>query len=104
MRANGFEWWVWAAAVPERVVAPGEAEAQKAALKTSWELVCVLDFLSTFQPYLNLDHLQFSAEELESALVLSNGTGGLLVDLHIVRCHPFHLQQSFPGQDGGKQT
>ena len=36
-------------AVPERVVSVEEEAAQKAALKTDWELVAVLDFLSLFQ-------------------------------------------------------
>ena len=66
-------------------MAPEAEREQKERLKTSWELVSVLDFLSTFQPYMtSWGDLQFSAEELESALVLSNGTGGLLADLHIV--------------------
>lgn len=42
--------------MPERVVSPKEEAEQKAALKTDWELVVVLDFLSLFQvpchPYL----------------------------------------------------
>lgn len=62
-----------------------EEEAQKARLKTSWELITILDFLSIFQPYLRLEHLQFSADELASALILNNGTSGLLPELHIVR-------------------
>ena len=75
-------------AVPERVVASEEEREQKEMLKTSWELISVLDFLSTFHPYMaSMANLQFSAEELESALVLSNGTGGLLADLHIVSSH-----------------
>ena len=61
-----------------------EEKEQKESLKTSWELVAVLDFLSAFQPYLGLDQLNFSAEELESCLVLNNGTSGLLPELHIV--------------------
>ena len=76
---------MWIPAVPERVVGLEEERQQKEMLKTSWELVSVLDFLSTFHPYMaSMGSLQFSAEELESALVLSNGTGGLLADLHIV--------------------
>lgn len=67
-----------------------EEAAQKERLTTSWELIAVLDFLSIFQPYLKLDHLSFSAEELESALVLNNGTSGLLPELHIV-CSPVAL-------------
>lgn len=63
---------------------PEEEQEQKERLKTSWELVAILDFLSIFQPYLALDHLNFSAEELESCLVLNNGTSGLLAELHIV--------------------
>ena len=71
-------------AVPPRVVLPEEEQAQKATLKTSWQLIAILDFLSIFQPYLKLEHLQFSADELASALILNNGTSGLLPELHIV--------------------
>ena len=61
-----------------------EEQEQKEMLKTSWELVAILDFLSVFQPYLGLEQLNFSTEELESCLVLNNGTSGLLPELHIV--------------------
>ena len=71
-------------AVPERVISIEEEKEQKEKLKTSWELVAILDFISTFQPYLNLHHLNFSAEELESCLVLNNGSSGLLPELHMV--------------------
>lgn len=67
---------------------PEEESMQKERLKTSWELVTILDFLSIFQPYLNLQHLNFSAEELESCLVLNNGASGLLPELHMVILHP----------------
>lgn len=75
-------------AVPDRPVSPEEEQEQKERLKTSWELVAVLDFLSIFQPYLNLQHLNFSAEELESCLVLNNGSSGLLPELHMVISEP----------------
>ena len=71
-------------AVPERSVPPLEEQEQKVKLKTCWELVAILDFLSIFQAYLNLQHLNFSAEELESCLVLNNGTSGLLPEIHMV--------------------
>ena len=40
--------------------------------------------MTVVQDHLGLHHLQFSAEELESCLVLNNGTSGLLPNLHIV--------------------
>ena len=74
---------------------PAELEReQKENLKTSWEIAAVLDFLAVFRPYLNLEHLNFSAEELESCIVLNNGTSGLLPEIHIVSCLLFLLLPS----------
>ena len=71
-------------AVPERMVSDERLEEERAWLKTNWEFIVVLDFLAAFQDYLGMEQLRFSAEELESSMILSNGTSGLLVDVHLV--------------------
>ncbi|KAH9624449.1 hypothetical protein KSS87_008879 [Heliosperma pusillum] len=48
-------------------------------LRSMWELASILHFLHLFRPLLNIT-IEFSAEELESALLTPNGTLG---DVHI---------------------
>ncbi|XP_074316971.1 DDT domain-containing protein DDR4-like [Silene latifolia] len=48
-------------------------------LRSMWELASILHFLHVFRPLLNIT-VEFSAEELESALLTPNGTLG---DVHI---------------------
>lgn len=48
-------------------------------LRSMWELASVLNFLHVFRPLLNI-HIEFSAEEFETALINPNDTLG---DIHI---------------------
>ncbi|RWR82783.1 DDT domain-containing protein DDR4 isoform X1 [Cinnamomum micranthum f. kanehirae] len=58
---------------------PLPSEIPQRELRSMWELASVLHFLHTFRPFLNIG-IEFSAEELESALITPNG---ILDDIHI---------------------
>ncbi|KAL5722488.1 hypothetical protein ACHQM5_006004 [Ranunculus cassubicifolius] len=54
-------------------------ELPRLSLRSMWELASVLNFLNVFRPLLNIK-VEFSAEELETALLTPNST---LEDIHI---------------------
>ncbi|KAH9330665.1 hypothetical protein KI387_002773, partial [Taxus chinensis] len=58
---------------------PPESQKERWRLRSMWELAAVLNFLHVFRPVLNIS-LEFSAEELETALVTPNN---ILSQLHI---------------------
>ncbi|XP_073005981.1 DDT domain-containing protein DDR4 [Typha latifolia] len=58
---------------------PVPAELPQWKLRSMWELASVLDFLHIFRPLLNIA-VEFSAEELEMALISPNST---LYDVHM---------------------
>jgi hypothetical protein len=57
-----------------RNLSPEEAAAQLAQIRGMWELGAVVEFLSTFRPWLGLTAL-YPLADLEQALVESPGTG-----------------------------
>ncbi|KAF5730110.1 hypothetical protein HS088_TW20G00480 [Tripterygium wilfordii] len=58
---------------------PEPSQLPRWSLRSMWELASVLNFLNVFSPLLNIT-VEFSAEELETALITPNNT---LSDLHI---------------------
>lgn len=52
---------------------PQPAQLQRWTLRSMWELASVLNFLNVFRPLLNIT-VEFSAEELETALLTPNST------------------------------
>ncbi|XP_020690279.1 DDT domain-containing protein DDR4 [Dendrobium catenatum] len=58
---------------------PTPAQLPRWSLRSMWELASVLNFLNVFRPLLNIS-VEFSAEELETALLVPNST---LDDIHI---------------------
>ncbi|WOL08041.1 DDT domain-containing protein DDR4-like [Canna indica] len=58
---------------------PPPAQLPRWELRSMWELASVLNFLHVFRPLLNIK-LEFSAEELETALITPNST---LDDVHM---------------------
>ncbi|XP_038680359.1 DDT domain-containing protein DDR4-like [Tripterygium wilfordii] len=58
---------------------PEQSQLPRWSLRSMWELASVLNFLNVFRPLLNIT-AEFSAEELETALITPNDT---LSDLHI---------------------
>lgn len=61
------------------VGSPPPSQLPRWSLRSMWELASVLNFLHAFRPLLNI-RVEFSAEELESALITPNDTLG---DIHI---------------------
>nr|XP_010934035.1 DDT domain-containing protein DDR4 [Elaeis guineensis] len=58
---------------------PSPSQGPRWELRTMWELASVLNFLHVFRPLLNIA-IEFSAEELETALITPNST---LDDIHM---------------------
>ncbi|XP_020574661.1 DDT domain-containing protein DDR4 [Phalaenopsis equestris] len=58
---------------------PTSAQLPRWGIRSMWELASVLNFLNVFRPLLNIS-VEFSAEELETALLVPNNT---LDDIHI---------------------
>lgn len=58
---------------------PSPAQLPRWTLRSMWELASLLNFLHMFRPLLNIS-VEFSAEELETALITPNNT---LDDIHI---------------------
>ncbi|XP_047327091.1 DDT domain-containing protein DDR4-like isoform X2 [Impatiens glandulifera] len=58
---------------------PPPSQQQRWDLRSMWELASILNFLNVFRPLLNIK-VEFSAEELETALITPNNT---LADIHI---------------------
>ncbi|KAG0485526.1 hypothetical protein HPP92_009375 [Vanilla planifolia] len=58
---------------------PTPAQSPRWTLRSMWELASLLNFLNVFRPLLNIA-VEFSAEELETALITPNST---LDDIHI---------------------
>ncbi|XP_038973244.1 DDT domain-containing protein DDR4-like [Phoenix dactylifera] len=58
---------------------PPHSQGPRWELRSMWELASVLDFLYVFRPLLNIA-VEFSAEELETALITPNST---LSDIHM---------------------
>eukprot|EP01018_Ginkgo_biloba_P023982 Gb_13313 [translate_table: standard] len=65
---------------------PPDSQKERWHLRSMWELASVLNFLHVFRPILNMN-MEFSAEELETALITPNNT---LSQLHI------HLLKKLP--------
>ncbi|GLJ17724.1 hypothetical protein SUGI_0309320 [Cryptomeria japonica] len=63
-----------------------DSQKERWRLRSMWELAAVLNFLHVFRPVLNIS-LEFSAEELETALITPNN---ILSQLHI------HLLKGIP--------
>ncbi|KAK4804146.1 hypothetical protein SAY86_003963 [Trapa natans] len=66
-------------AVTKLVEPPPPAQLPRWRLRSMWELASVLNFLHVFRPLLNIS-VEFSAEELETALLTPNDTLG---EIHI---------------------
>ncbi|GFP79962.1 hypothetical protein PHJA_000139600 [Phtheirospermum japonicum] len=58
---------------------PEDSQLQRWNIRSMWQLASLLDFLNVFRPLLNVN-VEFSAEELETALLTPNNT---LADIHI---------------------
>ncbi|KAA8540906.1 hypothetical protein F0562_024956 [Nyssa sinensis] len=58
---------------------PPPSQLPRWSLRSMWELASVLNFLNVFRPLLNIK-VEFSAEEFETALIMSNNTLG---DIHM---------------------
>ncbi|XP_031487702.1 DDT domain-containing protein DDR4-like [Nymphaea colorata] len=58
---------------------PPPSQLQRWSLRSMWELASILNFLHIFRPLLNIN-AEFSAEELETALITPNNT---LDDIHM---------------------
>ncbi|XP_077210166.1 DDT domain-containing protein DDR4-like [Tasmannia lanceolata] len=61
------------------IQSPPPSQLSRWSLRSMWELASVLNFLHVFRPLLNIK-IEFSAEELETALIMPNST---LDDIHI---------------------
>lgn len=72
--------------LPERVVSEEKLQSELRVVRNMWEMAAILDFFSKFKSELNISG-DFGAAELEHVLVSSNGDGGLLATLHIVRVY-----------------
>ncbi|XP_042481942.1 DDT domain-containing protein DDR4 isoform X2 [Macadamia integrifolia] len=64
----------------DSVFHPSEPQLARLHLRERWELASVLNFFKVFQPIIG-SKLEFSAEEIETALITPNGT---LARLHIL--------------------
>ncbi|EPS63810.1 hypothetical protein M569_10969 [Genlisea aurea] len=58
---------------------PEASQLPRWRMRSMWQLASILDFLNVFRPLLNIK-VEFSAEELETALITPNKT---LADIHI---------------------
>ncbi|KAI4326665.1 hypothetical protein MLD38_031953 [Melastoma candidum] len=63
----------------ELVGPPAPGQELRWSLREMWELASVLNFFHVFRPLLNI-HVEFSAEEFETALIMPNDTLG---DIHM---------------------
>ncbi|XP_077211857.1 DDT domain-containing protein DDR4-like [Tasmannia lanceolata] len=61
------------------VHSPPLSQIPRSSLRSMWELASLLNFLHVFRPLLNIK-IEFSVEELETALIMPNST---LDDIHI---------------------
>nr|GEU48251.1 hypothetical protein [Tanacetum cinerariifolium] len=65
----------WEVLTPLVGEAPQESQVPRWRIRAMWELASILNFLNVFRPLLNIK-VEFSVEELETALIMPNSTLG----------------------------